>query len=41
MSKLSAMDVSTAKKSGGRFGKKVKNRKMKQNESGVWVFVEE
>tara|TARA_R100000808_G_C2143437_1_gene151224 strand:- start:1320 stop:2378 length:1059 start_codon:yes stop_codon:yes gene_type:complete len=41
MSKLSAMDVSTGKKSGGRFGKKVKNRKMKQNESGVWVFVGE
>ena len=42
MAKLSGMDISSGQtKTGGRIGKKTKNRKMKQNESGVWVFVEE
>ena len=42
MAKLSGMDIFSGQtKSGGRLGKKGKNRKMKQNESGIWVFVEE
>ena len=39
MANLAGMDISTGKeKSGGRLGKK---KKLKQNESGIWVFMEE
>ena len=39
MASLAGMDISTGKeKSGGRLGKK---KKLKQNESGIWVFMEE
>jgi len=42
MANLAGMDISSGQtKSGGGRGKKIQNRKLKKNESGVWVFVEE